>query len=49
MPGFHEVDIAAQCVDLPIVRDVAHRVSTLPAWERVRRKPDSKVIRFGFD
>ena len=38
-PGFHEVDVTAQRVDLAVVRNVAHRVRALPARECVRREP----------
>ena len=34
----HPVDVAAQRVDLAVVRDVAERVRELPARERVRRE-----------
>ncbi len=39
LPRPHPVDVAANGIDLPVMRDHAVRVGPLPAWERVRTEP----------
>ena len=47
LPGLHQVEVAPQRVDLPIVSDVSHRVGSLPGGERVGGEPESEQVRCG--
>ena len=40
LPGLHQVEVAPECINLPIVSNVSHGMGPLPWWEGVGREPE---------